>query len=83
MRRFRKVGLILGLIFLIAVGYRVLGVYEFRSGECTAVPPRKFASTYPKRLVVMTFNIEGHASLVRGDHIEQIAATIRIHLAGR
>lgn len=59
------------------MAYRVLGVYEFRSGECSAMPPRHFAKTYPKRLTVMTFNIEGHASLLRADHIEQIAATIR------
>jgi len=77
MRRLRKillVGLILGVI---AVSYRVLGVYEFRSGECAALPPRRFASTYPAHLTVMTFNIEGHASLLRTDHIEQIASTIR------
>ena len=73
----RRSRLILGVIVLIAVAYRVLGVYEFRSGECTALQPRKFASTYPKRLVVMTFNIEGHAALLRSDHIEEIAKTIR------
>ena len=77
MRILRRTLLILGAIVLVAVAYRVLGVYEFRSGECNAVPPRKFASTYPKRLTVMTFNIEGHASLVRADHIEEVAETIR------
>jgi endonuclease/exonuclease/phosphatase family metal-dependent hydrolase len=56
--------------------YRILGVYEFRSGECSAVPPRKFAPTYPKHLVVMTFNIEGHASLLKSHHIEEVAKTI-------
>jgi endonuclease/exonuclease/phosphatase family metal-dependent hydrolase len=78
MRRLRKIAIIIGAIVLIAVAYRVLGVYEFRSGECTALKPRKFASTYPKHLTVMTFNIEGHATLLKGDeHMEDVAATIR------
>jgi endonuclease/exonuclease/phosphatase family metal-dependent hydrolase len=72
-----RILLIVAAIFLAGVAYRVLGVYEFRSGECTAVAPRRFAPTYPPRLTVMTFNIEGHASLLRSDHIEQIAAVIR------
>lgn len=72
-----RILLVIAAIFLAAVAYRVLGVYEFRSGECTAVAPRRFAPTYPSRLTVMTFNIEGHASLLRSDHIEQIAAVIR------
>jgi len=76
-RRLKRILLTLLAIMLLVVSYRVLGVYEFRSGECTAHAPRKFASTYPKRLVVMTFNIEGHASLLRNDHLEEIAKTIR------
>jgi endonuclease/exonuclease/phosphatase family metal-dependent hydrolase len=72
----RTLLVILGLVVLV-VSYRVLGVYEFRSGECTATQPRRFASTYPKHLVVMTFNIEGHATLLRGEeHIAQVARTI-------
>ncbi len=77
MRVLKRTLLIVGIVILIAVAYRVLGVYEFRSGECTALQPRKFASTYPKRLTVMAFNIEGHASLLRNDHIEEVAKTIR------
>jgi endonuclease/exonuclease/phosphatase family metal-dependent hydrolase len=77
MRILRRTLLIVGVLVVVAVGYRVLGVYEFRSGECTAQAPRHFASTYPKHLVVMTFNIEGHAALLRADHIQRIAATIR------
>jgi endonuclease/exonuclease/phosphatase family metal-dependent hydrolase len=69
--------LIAGGFLLLLVAYRVLGVYEFRSGECTAIPPRRFEATYPKHLTVMTFNIEGHASLLKSHHIEEIAATIR------
>jgi len=76
MRRLRRVFLIIVTIFALALGYRVLGVYEFRSGECTAQPPRKFSSSYPAHLTVMTFNIEGHAAMFRSDHIEEIAKTI-------
>jgi endonuclease/exonuclease/phosphatase family metal-dependent hydrolase len=76
-RRLLKLGLGIGAIVLIAVAYRVIGVYDFRSGQCTARAARAFASTYPARLVVMSFNIEGHASLLRGsDHIEDVARTI-------
>jgi endonuclease/exonuclease/phosphatase family metal-dependent hydrolase len=77
MRILKRTLLIVGVLVLIVVTYRVLGVYEFQSGECTALKPRRFASTYPKHLTIMTFNIEGHASLLRSDHIEQVAETIR------
>lgn len=77
MRRVRNALIVLFTLFGVAFGYRVFGVYQFRSGECTAMQPRRFAPTYPKSLTVMSFNIEGHASLLRDDHIEKIAATIR------
>jgi endonuclease/exonuclease/phosphatase family metal-dependent hydrolase len=78
MRRLKRILLIVGIFVILIVSYRVLGVYEFRAGECRALAPRKFASTYPKRLVVMSFNIEGHATLVKGDlHLESVAETIR------
>ena len=76
-RRVFKVVLVIVSIFGAALLYRVLGVYEFRSGQCSARAARNFASTYPARLVVMSFNIEGHASLLRNDHIEEVAKTIR------
>lgn len=79
MRRFKRIALVLAALLILTGGYRVLGVYEFRSGECSARPPRHFASTYPKRLVVMTYNIEGHASLLKPHHLEEIAATINRH----
>jgi endonuclease/exonuclease/phosphatase family metal-dependent hydrolase len=64
-------------ILAIVFGYRVLSIYEFRSGECLASPTPVTASpTYPKRLVVMSFNIQGHAALLRDDHIQEIAETI-------
>ncbi|HVR37531.1 MAG TPA: endonuclease/exonuclease/phosphatase family protein [Thermoanaerobaculia bacterium] len=76
MRRKRRLVVILILLLAIPVVYRVFGVYKFRSGECRALDPRVFASTYPQRLVVMTYNIEGHAALIRSDHIQQIADVI-------
>jgi endonuclease/exonuclease/phosphatase family metal-dependent hydrolase len=76
MRRLKRILLFVAAFVVLIVAYRVLGVYEFRSGECTARQPRRFANTYPKRLVVMSFNIEGHASLLRNDHIEEVAETI-------
>ena len=79
MRRLRNILLIVAALTAAAVAYRVLGVYEFRAGECTATPPRRFSSSYPKRLRVMTYNIEGHASLLKPHHIEEIAATINRH----
>jgi len=77
MRRFRRIALVLAVIFGIVVTYRVLGVYEFRQGECRAVPPRVFATTYPKRLTVMSFNVEGHAAFLSSSHIADVAETIR------
>lgn len=77
-RRTLRVFLVFAIFFGLIAAYRVLGVYRFQSGECTARVPRTLASTYPKRLVVMSFNIEGHATLVRGDdHIAEIAEVIR------
>jgi endonuclease/exonuclease/phosphatase family metal-dependent hydrolase len=74
----RRVSLIIAIVILAAIAYRVLGVYEFRTGECSARQPRNFASTYPKRLTVMSFNIEGHATFLKGGtHIEEVAKTIR------
>jgi endonuclease/exonuclease/phosphatase family metal-dependent hydrolase len=77
-RRLKRVTIALALVFIVVMAYRVLGVYRFRSLECDAVPGRPFQPTYPARLTVMTFNIEGHATLLKGDeHIEAVAAVIR------
>jgi endonuclease/exonuclease/phosphatase family metal-dependent hydrolase len=64
-------------VILVVFLYRVISVYEFREGSCSArTEPAKLASTYPRRLLVMTYNIQGHAALLRTDHIERIAAAI-------
>ncbi|HEX7150127.1 MAG TPA: endonuclease/exonuclease/phosphatase family protein [Thermoanaerobaculia bacterium] len=76
MARWKRILLVFGAIFAVVFGYRFFAVYEFRAGECKAAQPRVFASTYPKRLVVMSWNIQGHASLLRGEHIAKVAETI-------
>jgi endonuclease/exonuclease/phosphatase family metal-dependent hydrolase len=76
-RRVRRILSIFAAVVLIVMAYRVLAVYQFRSGDCSPRPARAFAKTYPKRLLVMTYNIEGHASLLKTHHIEEIARTIR------
>ena len=73
----RKALAVVAALALAGVAYRVLGVYELRSGECTAPAVRAFAATFPPRLRVMSWNIEGHAALLRGDHIESVAEVIR------
>lgn len=79
MRRLRRIALWVFGIVAVVFAYRILAIYEFRSGDCNARKPHRFAPTYPKKLVVMTYNIEGHASLLRNDHIEEIAETIVRH----
>ena len=65
-------------IILVVFAYRVLSIYEFRSGECVANPqPGVLAPTYPRRLLVMSYNIQGHASLLKDEHITAIAETVR------
>jgi endonuclease/exonuclease/phosphatase family metal-dependent hydrolase len=79
MRRFRRIVLWVAAIVGIVFAYRILAIYEFRSGDCNSRKPHPFAQTYPKRITVMTYNIEGHAALLRNDHIEEIAETIVRH----
>lgn len=69
------------------LAYRVAVVYKIRRVDCheftqkpvwgsreLPYPPRK---TVPeKSLVVMSMNIQGHAALVRGDHLKRIAQAI-------
>lgn len=78
MRRTARLGLGCLTLILIVFAYRILSVYEFRSGDCTARPELAVqAPTYPPRLRVMSYNVQGHAALIRGDHVERIAETIR------
>jgi endonuclease/exonuclease/phosphatase family metal-dependent hydrolase len=76
LRRKHRILLTIATIVIIVMAYRILAVYDFRAGECSAPKPGRFQATYPRRLVIMTYNIEGHASLLKSHHIEEIAATI-------
>lgn len=76
--RWRRVLYVAGIAMAVIVTYRVLAVYRIRR---TCPPPHPDAAAVaraPQRpLVVMTYNIQGHAALIRSDHIEEIAKTIR------
>jgi endonuclease/exonuclease/phosphatase family metal-dependent hydrolase len=64
------------LIFL----YRVLAIYTVRSGDCRPRPVTRETRDLPpnaRPLVVMTWNIAGHAELIDGDHVRHVADAIR------
>ncbi len=70
------------VIVLLVAGvmlYRISAVYRFRPGHCEAVEMAQLRrlQTVPVSLRVMTYNIEGHATLIKGPgHIQAIAAVI-------
>ena len=76
----RKKRFSLGCLTIIAllIGYRVAYIYRWRPGDCATGPqPSVTAQVYPKRLLIMTYNIEGDAELLKGSkHIDDIAAVI-------
>jgi len=78
MPRTRRFGLGCLTIFGLLIGYRIAYIYRWRAGDCiTGAQPAKTSQAYPKRLVVMTYNIEGDAELLKGSkHIDDIAAVI-------
>ncbi len=78
MSRRKKIGLWCLLVVLLLVAYRFVFIYRWRAGDCDTGPqPRALAQTYPPRLLVMTYNIEGDAELLKGrGHIEGIAEVI-------
>jgi endonuclease/exonuclease/phosphatase family metal-dependent hydrolase len=66
------------LLFTAFITYRVVFVYTVRTGSCEPPPElenRLLAGPVPP-VDVMSWNIEGHAALLAGDHIEEIAAGI-------
>jgi endonuclease/exonuclease/phosphatase family metal-dependent hydrolase len=75
--------LIVALLFGCVALYRVVAVYRFRPGHCEALEMAQVRRqpTTPTALRVMTYNIEGHATLIKGDsHIQAIAEVInRFH----
>lgn len=65
-------------VFGLLIGYRIAYIYRWRHGDCATGPqPVSTSHVYPKRLLVMTYNIEGDAELLKGSkHIDDIAAVI-------
>src|SRR5438105_15052866 len=45
-------------------------------GRLVSFPERIGFPAQPKPLVIMTYNIEGHDTLLHGDHVAKIAAVI-------
>jgi endonuclease/exonuclease/phosphatase family metal-dependent hydrolase len=77
----RRILALLGLLFLAFATYRVFFVYTVRSGNCTAdssVPyrPVEGPASLDRDLVVMTYNIEGHAALLDRQHLDEVSALI-------
>jgi endonuclease/exonuclease/phosphatase family metal-dependent hydrolase len=72
----------LGALLLAAfLSYRVFFVYTVRSGNCTAdvsVPfrPVEGPANLDREVVIMSYNIEGHAALLDGDHLAEVASVI-------
>lgn len=71
-------------LFLLALaaflGYRVFYVYTVRVGACAPPELRRFEpprSAEIRPLRVMSWNIQGHAAFVDGDHLAKVAAVIR------
>jgi endonuclease/exonuclease/phosphatase family metal-dependent hydrolase len=63
------------LVFSAFVAYRVAFVYTVRTGSCQPPPEleeRPLSRAIPP-IDVMTWNIEGHAALLAGDHVGEIA----------
>lgn len=60
--------------------YRVLFVYRVRVGTCgtTVRPSTQNQPAFPTRsIVVLAWNVEGHAALIDDDHMDEIAEVIR------
>ena len=75
-----RVALGVAVLVVALVAFRVAFVYHLRVRPCPTapVPP---AATEPiargARIEVLSYNIEGHAVLLRDDHLQQIASVIR------
>jgi endonuclease/exonuclease/phosphatase family metal-dependent hydrolase len=71
-------------ILLLFISYRILAVYTIRRSCAAPRDVQVVAAKMPPtarppgtHLTILTYNIEGHAALIRSDHLEQIAAVIR------
>lgn len=67
---------------LTALTYRAVFVYEFRPDDCppppTAArrPPNAMPETAARPIRVLSYNVEGHAALVRNGHLTEVARVI-------
>lgn len=67
---------------LIVITYRLAVVYTIRTVDCQVSPPASPLPILPRarpdapNLTVMSMNIQGHAALLRPDHIQLIARAI-------
>lgn len=65
-------------LFLLFAAYRVLLVYRFDLAPCPPPPAAAVAAPVAAAtLRVLSYNIEGHAALVRGGHLAAVAEVIR------
>lgn len=86
-RRLRRGAILAGSAFSLFIGYRALFVYTFSPGACSAptevgrpgrrVRPADSAPTGESvRLKVLSYNIGGHAALLRRGHVEAVSRLI-------
>lgn len=86
--KLRRVLAVLGAAGATAIAYRVVFVYDLTPDPCAVVqhvavvtsaaaPPRDEPGTARRPVRVLSYNIEGHAALLRADHLAGIARVIR------
>ena len=71
--------------FLLVFIYRFAAVYRYAPDRCDLRRRATYVRNVPKKplgkqretVALLTYNIQGHAELVRGDHIPKIAQAIR------
>ncbi len=78
-RWFARCGLAAALVVGIVVSYRTIFVYQLETRPCPAPSARTAVNETiapGSSLSVLSYNIEGHAALVRGGHLTRIARLI-------
>lgn len=91
----RRIITLAALTFALFATYRLFGVYTVRFGTCQfpitpaqavqsgppVFPARGAAAREARSIVTMSFNAEGHAALIKTEHLRELAETIREHKA--
>jgi endonuclease/exonuclease/phosphatase family metal-dependent hydrolase len=77
-RRFAAGCAALAVAFVVFLAYRTIAVYTWRPGPCPVARSTVPEAALPvqRTLTVMSYNIEGHATLIDENHIEEIAEVI-------